>query len=125
MGLLTVNALFIGTAAAFAPRTFYDNFPYLTQWVELLPPYNEHLITDTGGLYLGLAVIFSWATWKPERTLVLAASTAFTVVATLHLAYHLTHLDGFGTADALFEAVSLASLLLPPLGAIVAVRPPT
>ena len=29
--------LLIGATAAFAPRIFYDDFPFVTHWVELLP----------------------------------------------------------------------------------------
>ena len=54
----------IGLTAAFAPHAFYDDFPFVTHWVNLLPPYNEHLVTDVGGLYLGFAVLFGWAAWK-------------------------------------------------------------
>src|SRR5882757_2805799 len=63
LGFLAAAAILIGVTAAFAPRTFYDDFPFVTHWVELLPPYNEHLVTDVGGLYLGFAVLFAWAAW--------------------------------------------------------------
>ena len=113
LGLLSVYALFIGATAAFAPRAFYDDFPFLAHWVDRLPPYNEHLVTDVGGLYLGFAVLFGWAAWKCERTLSLAAASAFFVVALLHVIFHATHLENFGTADAVAEVAGLAALLLP------------
>ena len=50
LGFLLVAVLLVGLPAAFAPRTFYDDFPFVAHWVELLPPYNEHLVTDVGGL---------------------------------------------------------------------------
>jgi hypothetical protein len=118
---LCLYSLFIGATAAFAPRVFYDDFPFLAHWVERLPPYNEHLVTDVGGLYLGFAVLFGWAAWKLERTLVLAASSAFLVAATLHLVFHAGHLHGFGTVDAVAELAGLASLLIPLAIAIWAV----
>lgn len=108
-------ALFLGATAAFAPRTFYDDFPFLAHWVERLPPYNEHLVTDVGGLYLGFAVLFGWAAWRCERTLAVAASSAFLVVAVLHVIFHATHLEGFGTVDGVAEIAALASLLVPPV----------
>src|SRR5882672_914750 len=83
LGLLCAYSLFIGLTAAFLPHTFYDDFPFLAHWVERLPPYNEHLVTDVGGLYLGFAVLFAWAAWTLERTLVLAACVAFLTVAVL------------------------------------------
>jgi len=113
LGFLAAAAILIGVTAAFAPRTFYDDFPFVTHWVELLPPYNEHLVTDVGGLYLGFAVIFAWAAWSLERTLVRAACVAWLLSATIHLAFHAAHLSGFSTADAVAEIVSLALLLAP------------
>lgn len=121
LALLGGYCLYVGAIAAFAPRVFYDDFPFVGHWVELLPPYNQHLVTDVGGLYLGFAVLFAWAAWRLERTLALAASSAFLVVVVLHLAYHATHLHGFGTADAVGELAGLALLLAPALGTIWAV----
>ena len=108
----------IGVIATLAPHTFYADFPFFSHWVELLPPYNEHLVTDVGGLYLGFAILFAFAAWTLQPTLVRAASVAWLLPATLHLAFHATHLHGFGTADAIAEIASLAFLLVPPLLAI-------
>ncbi len=120
--LLLLSALTIGLTAALAPRTFYDDFPFLTHWVDLLPPYNEHLVTDVGGLYLGFAVLFAWAARTLDRTLVRAACAAWLLAAAIHLAFHATHLDNFGTADAIAELSGLALLLAPPAVAIWGVR---
>jgi hypothetical protein len=114
LGYLFVAALVIGLTAAVVPRTFYDDFPFVAHWVELLPPYNEHLVTDVGGLYLGFAVLFAWAAWTLDRTLVRAASVAWLLSAGIHLLYHAGHLAGFGTTDAIAELVTLALLLVPP-----------
>jgi hypothetical protein len=121
LGFLFVSALVIGFTAAVLPRTFYDDFPFLAHWVDLLPPYNEHLVTDVGGLYLGFAVLFGWAAWTLERTLVRAVCVAWLLAATLHLLFHAAHLAGFSTADAITELFTLALLLVPPPIAIWAV----
>lgn len=112
--LLFVSALSIGLTATAFPRTFYDDFPFLAHWVDLLPPYNEHLVTDVGGLYLGFAVLFGWAAWNLDRTLIRAVSIAWLLTATLHLLFHASHLEGFSTGDAVAEIASLALLLAPP-----------
>jgi hypothetical protein len=125
LGVLCAYSASLGVLAAFAPHAFYADFPFFTHWVELLPPYNEHLVTDVGGLYLGFAVLFGWAAWAPERRLALAASTAFLVVAALHLVFHAAHLEGFGTADAIAEVTGLALLLVPPTAVIWAVGEPS
>lgn len=114
LGLLFAAALLIGLTALVLPRTFYEDFPFLTHWVNLLPPYNEHLVTDVGGLYLGFAVLFAWAALTLERTLSRAVCTAWLLVAGLHLIFHASHLEGFGTADAVGEIFTLALLLIPP-----------
>lgn len=119
--VLLVSALAVGLPATFAPQTFYDDFPFLRHWVDLLPPYNEHLVTDVGGLYLGFAVLFAWAARTLQPTLVRAACSAWLLTASIHLFFHATHLEDFGTGDAIAEIASLAFLLGPPLVAIWAV----
>jgi hypothetical protein len=123
LGFLLGSAAVIGFTAAIFPRTFYNDFPFLVHWVDLLPPYNEHLVTDVGGLYLGFAVLFAWAAWTLERTLVRAVCAAWLLVASLHLLFHITHLGGFDTGDAIGQVFTLALLLVPPPIAIWAVEP--
>jgi hypothetical protein len=122
--VLVLSLAPIGLTATLAPETFYDDFPFLRHWVDLLPPYNEHLITDVGGLYLGFTVIFAWAAWTLQPTLVRAVCSAWLLTAALHLFFHATHLDNFGTSDAVAEIASLAFLLVPPPLAIWAVGAP-
>lgn len=119
--ILLASALAVALPATFAPETFYDDFPFIRHWVDLLPPYNEHLITDVGGLYLGFSVLFAWAAWSLQPTLVRAVCSAWLVTASLHLFFHARHLEGFGAGDAIAEIASLAFLLAPPLAAIWAV----
>jgi len=119
--LLAVSAASIGLVATLAPQAFYDDFPFLRHWVDLLPPYNEHLVTDVGGLYLGFTVLFAWAAWTLQPTLVRAVCSAWLLTAAIHLFFHATHLDNFGAGDAIAELASLALLLVPPPVAIWAV----
>lgn len=104
--------------AAVVPHSFYTDFPLGRHWVELLPPYNEHLVTDVGGLYLGFAVLFAWGAVTLEPVLVRASCCAWLLAAALHLGFHATHLGGFATGDAIAQLASLAFLLLPPAVAI-------
>lgn len=112
--VLLLAALSIGLTATVVPHVFYDDFPFLASWVELLPPYNEHLVTDVGGLYLGFAVLLAWAAVTLDRTLVQAVSVAWLLSAGIHLLFHAGHLGNFSTADAFAEIASLALLLVPP-----------
>ena len=124
LALLCVYTLSTGATAAFAPHTFYENFPFLAHWVDRLPPFNEHLVTDIGGLYPGFAVVFGWAAWKPDRAMARGAAAAFLLVASLHLAFHATHLEGFETPDAIAELGALATLLIPPAVVLWAIHEP-
>ncbi len=119
----TAYCLFIGFTAAVIPHVFYNDFPFLEHWVERLPPYNEHLVFDVGGLYLGFAVILGLAAWRPRRDLVVASSAGFLTVSVPHLVFHAFNLSGFTTGEAILELAALASLLIPPLVAIWASSP--
>lgn len=121
LAILLLSAASIGVVATFAPHTFYADFPFLRHWVDLLPPYNEHLVTDVGGLYLGFAVLFAWAVRTMQPTLVRAACWAWLLSEALHLGFHATHLDNFDTGDAIAQVASLAFLLVPAAVAIWAV----
>ena len=121
LAVLLVAAASIGLTATLVPHAFYDDFPFLRHWVDLLPPYNEHLVTDVGGLYLGFAVLFAWSARTLQPTLVRAVCSAWLLTAAIHLIFHATHLEGFSSGDAIAELASLALLLVPPPLAIWAV----
>jgi tRNA U34 5-methylaminomethyl-2-thiouridine-forming methyltransferase MnmC len=123
LALLCIPAASIGLVATVAPRSFYDDFPFFASWVELLPPYNEHLVTDVGGLYLGFAVMLAFAAWTLEVTLARAVACAWLLSAALHLGFHAHHLDGFGTADAVGELASLGFLVVLPAVVLWAAAP--
>jgi hypothetical protein len=118
LAILAVFAAGPGLQGSFAPRGFYTGFPAGRGWVELLPPYNEHLIRDVGGFYLAFAILFAWAAVTPARQLVLPLCVAWSVAALLHFVYHATHLDGFSTSDAIAQTTGLAFVLGAPLAAI-------
>jgi hypothetical protein len=123
LGLLFASALLIGLTATVVPRTFYEDFPFVAHWVNLLPPYNEHLVTDVGGLYLGFAVLFAWAVRTLERTLISAVCVAWLLTSSLHLIFHAGHLEGFSTTDAVGELASLSLLVGAPVVALWASQP--
>jgi hypothetical protein len=123
LAVLCAYCVSIGFLAAVLPHTFYADFPFIGHYVDRLPPYNEHLVTDVGGLYLGFAVVTGLAAWRPQRMLVVAASAGFLTVAVPHLIFHLTHLGGFPVGEAIGEIGGLALLLIPPLVALWAVWP--
>jgi hypothetical protein len=120
--ITAASAAGVGILAAFAPRTFYDDFPYVGHWVDRLPPYNEHFVTDVGALYLGFALVLAWAAATLARQLVLAACWGWILFSVLHFVFHARHLDRFGTGDAVQELISLGVVIALPLLALWCVR---
>jgi hypothetical protein len=120
--ITAASAAAVGLLAVFAPRTFYDDFPFTDHWVDRLPPYNEHLTTDVGGLYLGFALVLAWAAATLQRQLVQAACAGWILFSVLHFIFHARHLDAFGTSDAIQELISLAIVIALPLLALWTAR---
>lgn len=118
LAVVAVSAAFTGIPAAFFPTTFFDDFPFLSAWVELLPPYNEHLVTDVGGLFCAFAVLFGWAAWRPSRELVVPLCAGWSVSAVLHFVFHARNLEAFGVADAIGEMLTLGLLVVLPAVAV-------
>lgn len=114
LAMLAISTAAVGIPATLAPRGFYDGFPFVTSWIDKLGPFNEHLVTDTGGLFLAFALLFAWAVYRPHPALVRPLCVAFSVSAVLHFAFHVRNLDGFGVGDAVAELLSLALLLVLP-----------
>jgi hypothetical protein len=122
LACLAVSAAVPGLQATLSPTSFYTGFPLGRAWVELLPPYNEHLLRDVGGFYLAFALLFAWAAYRPAHQLVVPLCLCWSVSAVLHAVYHALHLEGFGAADAVAQTASLGAVLALPLLAVVLAR---
>jgi hypothetical protein len=109
LALLAISTAVIGFWAAFAPRSFYDDFPGGGHtWVASDGPYNEHLVRDVGELNLALTVVTVFAFVVLARSLVLATALAWLVYGVPHLVYHARHLGPFSGSDVTSIPVSLA-----------------
>ena len=98
----------IGIWALVAPRSFYDDFPAGTDgWVNVLGPFDEHLVTDVGALFIGLGVLLAIAAFTLHRTTVVAAATTWLIYSVPHTVWHSFNLDPYGTADAVLNTVAL------------------
>jgi hypothetical protein len=106
---LTFVELAVGLVATVAPRAFYDHVP----WVDLLPPYSEHLMRDYGAMNLSLALVFVVAATTMERRMARVALGAYLLFAVPHLVFHVTHLENFTTAAAVGQTTTLAIAVLP------------
>ena len=115
MGIAAVFMLPAGVQAAFAPRSFFDDFPIGRGWISAGgDAYNEHLVRDVGALFLSLIVVTGWTVWR--RVDVSGVALAWLLFGVLHLVYHVGHLDSLATADAI---ALTASLVVIPLLALV------
>lgn len=85
------------------PRSFFDDFPT----VRLDPPYNEHLVSDVGGLGLAITVTLVIAAVTMNRQVVLTALTAYLVYAATHFAFHVSHFEHFEPRDAVSVGTGL------------------
>jgi hypothetical protein len=119
--ILALTAIDAGLWAAAWPRQFYASFPgFGHHWVAMLPPYNEHLVRDVGGLYLAMAVVSVWAVVRPRGETFALAGLGWLAFNIPHCLFHLRHLgmydgvDKAGNVIALVGVVVLAALLLIP-----------
>jgi hypothetical protein len=120
---LAVNQAVVGAWAVLAPRSFFDQFPVGRGWVASLPPFNEHLTRDVGGLSLGFAVLFTLVLVDPAPSLARPALVAWLVPATTHLAFHLDHLQGFSGVDAVAQSSGLVMAVVLPAAVLWMIHP--
>ncbi|MDQ2675451.1 MAG: carboxymuconolactone decarboxylase family protein, partial [Actinomycetota bacterium] len=111
----------IGLYALFFPRSFYEDFPFGLGWVEALPAYNEHLLTDFGGLFLATAVMLLAASIRLERRWVVVSLVAFLAFSLPHTVWHLFNLEPYSTGNAIGNVVTLAATVLLPVGVLILV----
>jgi len=109
LAYLAVNAAFLGLWATLAPRSFYDDFPGAGHhWVAVDGPYNHHLVSDVGALFVALAVVTVVAAVSLTPILVRTTAVAWVVSAGPHFLYHLGHRAGLPTADYVSSVGGLA-----------------
>jgi hypothetical protein len=98
------------------PRHFYDTFPLPGHpWQAWQPAYNEHLIRDFGALNLVLALLFGVSAYTMDRLLTRTTLVAYLIFSVPHLIFHLNHLEGMPTVDAVAQVVSLSIGVAGPL----------
>jgi len=121
---LTIAGVAVGAWAYFAPLNWYTTFPGMGMtWLPVLGPYNEHLVKDVGGMFLGLAALSALALYYlGNRAVVVITGISWSIFNALHLIYHLGMLHMYGTRDAVLNVISLGAILLASLLLLVPIR---
>ena len=116
--ILAIQGVIIGLWALLAPMLWYRDFPgFGLNWVAMDGPYNHHLTSDVGALFLALAVMTAAALFYADGLPARVAGAGWTVFGIPHLLYHaFHHPDGMSTGGFVFMAVAIA--LVPILGLI-------
>ena len=115
----------IGLWALLAPQSFYDDFGPGGGWVSALGAYDEHLVRDVGGLFVGLGVLMIVAAVRGRRSLTLTAVAVWLIFAVPHAIYHVLNLGPYTTADAIANAATLGWTVLAPIIVLLMLRTPT
>jgi alkylhydroperoxidase family enzyme len=110
---LGIPQALIGLWALLAPRSFYDDFPTGTDgWVHVLGPFDEHLVTDVGALFVAIGFVMAFAGLSLRRGTVVAAATGWLIFSVPHFLWHVFNLEALGTGDAVANTVTLAWTVL-------------
>ena len=118
--ILALYHFILGVWAQFLPDSFYDSFPTPGHaWVALLPPHNEHLLRDFGGLNLAMVIILGTAAAVAEGRLTFTALAAAVVVEVPHMIFHTTHLQNFRPRDAVIQTIALSVVMAIPLALLI------
>jgi hypothetical protein len=115
---LTFVELAVGVVATLAPRAFYDYVP----WVDLAPPFSEHLMRDYGAMNLALGLVTAVAAITMDRVMVRTALAAYLLFAIPHLLFHITHQHHYTATQAIGETTGLTIAVILPLALLALTR---
>ena len=103
--VLLLVGLSVGLWAQLASSSFFDDFPLGRGWVAADGPDNEHLVRDSGGMNLALAIV-TWGALRSARSSqVVITALAWLAFAVPHLTSHLHHLDLYDGIDVAGDVV--------------------
>ncbi len=117
---LGVPNVVAGVWAVVSPSGWYDDFPGTApRVVSALPPFNEHLASDTGAGLLATGVVMLLAGAWLRRDAVLVATVGYLAFSVPHAVFHLRHpadamttVQNVGNAVVLWLGVALAGAVL-------------
>jgi hypothetical protein len=121
--LLTLQAGVVGIWALLWPEQFFRDFPgFGRAWVGALGPYNEHLVRDVGGLYVGWMILFGWAAVTLDRVLLKVVMLAWLPFAVAHLIFHLSDAGRLTGSDQVLSIAALAIAVVLPILVLSRIR---
>ncbi len=114
LGYLAAVGIVVGIWALAFPTDFYNAFPGCGRtWVSLDGPYNEHLVRDVGGFYIGTGVLAAFALFRPASVQPLVVGLSSIAFNLPHLIYHYSKLNLFSSPiDQVGNAVALGLALI-------------
>ena len=81
-----------GAWAVIAPVNWYEDFPgWSPRVVSALPPFNEHLVSDSGLGLLATGLMTLMAAWCLRRQVTIVATAGYLAFALPHAVFHLRH----------------------------------
>jgi hypothetical protein len=121
--VLALQAGVVGVWALFGPEQFFSDFPgFGRAWVGALGPYNEHLVRDVGGLYVGWMVLFSWVAVTLDRVVLKIVMLAWLPFAIAHLIFHLSAAGRLDGSDQVLSITGLAIAVVLPIIVLSRIR---
>ena len=90
--VLGVPNVVAGAWAVLAPVDWYEDFPgWSPRLVSALPPFNEHLVSDSGSGLLAVGLLALMAAWCLRRDVTVVATLGYLAFALPHAIFHLRH----------------------------------
>ena len=90
--VLGVPNVVAGAWAVLAPVDWDEDFPcWSPRLVSALPPFNEHLVSDSGSGLLAVGLLALMAAWCLRRDVTVVATLGYLAFALPHAIFHLRH----------------------------------
>ena len=90
--VLGVPNVVAGAWAILSPVGWYEDFPgWSPRLVSALPPFNEHLVSDSGSGLLAAGLLALMGAWRLRRDVTVVATLGYLAFALPHAVFHLRH----------------------------------
>ncbi len=90
--VLGVPNVVAGAWAILSPVDWYEDFPgWSPRLVSALPPFNEHLVSDSGSGLLAAGLLALMGAWRLRRDVTVVVPLGYLAFALPHAVFHLRH----------------------------------